>query len=116
MKLVGPASFSLTDSDLQVLKNHPVGHLNFFIGLGMPDQSELIDNMILYIKLFELGVVEVSVIIGDDYSGQIKSTDDEFSLKVGSLPLCYLCQWFDLHLLGEVVDDDDNEFSLSTGK
>ena len=78
MKLVGPASFSLTDSDFQILKNHLVGHLSLPIGLRMFDRSELVVNMILHTELFKFEVVELSIIISDDYSRQTELTDDRF--------------------------------------
>ena len=61
------------------MKNRPVGHLSFFIGLRISDRSELMDNMILRTELFESDVVELSIIVGDDYPGQIESADDGFS-------------------------------------
>ena len=74
------------------------------------------DDVVLCMEFFKSDIIKLSVIVGDDHSGQTKAADDGFSQEVSSLPFHYLYQWFDLHPLNEVVDGHDNEPSLSIGK
>ena len=45
----------------------------------MSTQNKSVNDMEFCIELFKFNIIELSAIIGDDQSGQIKSTDDRFS-------------------------------------
>ena len=95
------------------MQNGRVGYFDFFVGLWMPDRSQLVRDMKSHTELFEIIVVELSSIVGDDGVRQSESKDDGLLDEVFHLALGDLCQGFDLHPLGEVVDRDNYELTLA---
>ena len=64
-------------------------------------------------EVFEVLVVELSSIVGDDGVRQSESEDDGLLDEVFHLPLDDLHQRFGFHLLSEVVNYDDYELPLA---
>ena len=78
----------------------------------MYDGSTTMFNMKLDVEVFELFIIKLSVIIKDDDSREVESTDDGFSNKLFSLGLGDLGLRLSFYLFDEVVDGYKQELPL----
>ena len=67
-------------------------------------------------KSFELFVVELCAIVGDDGFGDAETGNDVLPYKSYDLLLGNGCQRLSLHPFGEVIHSDDEESSLPRGR
>lgn len=79
----------------------------------MSQRREVIPDTELYTRFLIPGIVELLVIVTDNDSGDPKLVDDGPPCKVMDVLLSNLCQGFNFHPLGEVVNGYHQEPHLS---
>ena len=69
-------------------------------------------NMKLSTKVFELLIIKLSVVVGDDDLREAESGDDGLSDEFSSLGLSDLRYWLSFHPFGEVIDSHEQKLLL----
>lgn len=83
------------------------------VGLRVSRGREVIFDAELYAEFPILGIVELFTVVSDNNSGNTKSADDGLLGEVLDVFLCNLCQRFNFHPLGKVIDDHYQKSHLS---
>lgn len=79
----------------------------------MFDRCEPVLDVQFGIEFFEHLVVKLFVIVSDDSMKKSKPTNDRLLEEYLNFALYDICQEFCLHLFDEVVDSDEQIFSLA---
>ena len=91
-----------------------IGHLCLPICLRVANRVESVLNAKFGTELLKLWIVELVAIVGDDDARQSELVDSGLSDEAFYLGFGDFGKWLSFDPLGEVVDGDDEKFSLAS--